>query len=250
MDSPALRTHLIAEAARLKAAVLAAGPDAPVPTCPEWTAADLLDHVAETYDHKIQSMRLMRAPGEDFRIAREGDPAAQFDSALADLLAEFDARGPDSLSYTWYGPDQTVGFWIRRMVHETVVHRADAELAAGRRPGPVDDALALDGIDEMLTIMLAWGSRAYRDEVAEELTANGGLRVGLNAGTRSWTVLIDAGTVTVSDGIHKDARTEVHGSPSAIMLWLWRRLPADAPMIKGDATSAAALYDLLDSFAQ
>lgn len=250
MDFPALHTHLITEAALLKAAVLAAGPDAPVPTCPEWTAADLLDHVAETYDHKTQSMRLMRAPGEDFRIAREGDPAAQFDGALADLLAEFDARGPDSLSYTWYGPDQTVGFWIRRMAHETVVHRADAELADGRRPGPVDDALALDGIDEMLTIMLAWGSRAYPGDVADTLAANDGLTVGLDTGTRAWTVRIDAGTATVTDGIHTDARTEIHAGPGDLLLWLWRRLPAHDVDIKGDTAPAAALYDLLDAFAQ
>jgi uncharacterized protein (TIGR03083 family) len=250
MDSPALHTHLRAEAARLKAAVLAAGPDAPVPTCPEWTAADLLDHVAETYDHKIQSMRLMRAPGDDFRIAREGDPAAQFDGALADLLAEFDARGPDSLSYTWYGPDQTVGFWIRRMAHETVVHRADAELAAGRRPGPVDDALALDGIDEMLTIMLAWGSRAYPRDVADTLAANDGLIVGLGAGSQSWTVRVDSGTATVTDGIDATAQAQVHGSPGEILLWLWRRVPADSSDIKGDVTAAAQLYDLIETFAQ
>jgi uncharacterized protein (TIGR03083 family) len=250
MEFPALRTHLVAEAARLKAAVLAAGPDAPVPTCPEWTAADLLDHVAETYDHKIQSMRLMRSPGDDFRIARPGDPTEQFDGALADLLAEFDARGPETLSYTWYGPDQTVGFWIRRMAHETVVHRADAELAAGREPGPVDDALALDGIDEMLTIMLAWGSRAYRDYAADALKANEGLMVGLDAGSRAWTVHIHDGAVNVSDGVHMDARTEVHGSPGEILLWLWRRRAAGDIGVKRDTAPAAALHRLIETFAQ
>ncbi|SDD03706.1 maleylpyruvate isomerase family mycothiol-dependent enzyme [Glycomyces harbinensis] len=250
MDFPALQAHLTTEAARLKAAVLAAGPDAPVPSCPEWTAADLLDHVAETYDHKIQSMRLMRSPGEDFRIERPGGPAEQFEGALADLTAEFDARGPDTLAYTWYGPDQTVGFWIRRMAHETVVHRADAELAAGREPGPVDDALALDGIDEMLTIMLEWGSRAYRDYAADALKANDGLTVGLDAGSRSWTVRIHDGAVSVSDGIHADTRTDVHGSPGDVLLWLWRRLPVAALTAKGDAAKAAALYDLIAEFAQ
>jgi hypothetical protein len=26
---------------------------------------------------------------------------------------------------SWYTPDQTVGFWIRRMAQETVIHRID-----------------------------------------------------------------------------------------------------------------------------
>jgi hypothetical protein len=47
-------------------------------------------------------------------------------------------------------PDQTVGFWIRRMAQETVVHRVDAELAAEVAPGAIPDDIALDGIDEFL----------------------------------------------------------------------------------------------------
>ena len=36
------------------------------------------------------------------------------------------------------------------MAHETAIHRADAELAAGREPASHDVALALDGVDELL----------------------------------------------------------------------------------------------------
>jgi uncharacterized protein (TIGR03083 family) len=250
MDFPTLQTHLTAEAARLATAALAAGPDAPVPTCPEWTATDLLDHITETYDHKIQTMRLLRTPGDDFRIERPGSPAEQFAAALTELLAEFDDRGPDGLSHTWYGPDQTVGFWIRRLAHETVIHRADAELAAGEAIGPIDPELALDGIDEMLTLKVAWRSRAFGDSAADELAANDGLVVGLSAGTQSWTVRVASGAVTVFEGTAADAEAQVHGSPGEIMLWLWRRLPADALTAKGDPAGAAALYDLIAAFAQ
>lgn len=238
------------EAARLRTAAVAAAPDATVPTCPAWTAADLLDHVTETYDHKIQSMRLLKDPGEDFRIDRPGSAVEQFDGALADLLTEFDDRGPDSLAYTWYGPDQTVGFWIRRMAHETLIHRADAELAAGRAIGPVDPGLAVDGIDEMATVMLTWGSRAYRDWAAEALADHDGLTVALATGTRSWTVRVEAGTVSVADGTAPDVQAQVSGDAGGLLLWLWRRVPADAPAIGGDASRAAALYDLIGVFAQ
>ncbi|MCD0442803.1 maleylpyruvate isomerase family mycothiol-dependent enzyme [Glycomyces sp. A-F 0318] len=250
MDFPALRTRLVDEAARFKAAALAAAPDAPVPTCPEWTATDLLDHVTETYDHKIQSMRLMRAPEDADMPRRAGAPGERFDAALADLLAEFDDRGPDSLAYTWYGPDQTVGFWIRRLAHETVVHRADAELAAGRAIGPVEPAFALDGADEMLQVMVDWGSRAHRRHLAAELEAHAGLTVALAAGDASWTVQVGPAGAAVTAGTEADAQAEVHGTPGELLMWLWRRLPPEALTVKGDAAKAAELYELLGAFAQ
>lgn len=250
MDFPDLQAHLIDEAARFRAAVISAAPDAKVPSCPEWTAVDLLDHLAETYDHKTQSMRLMRRPREDDAISRPGGAVDRFDAALADLLAEFDDRGPESLSYTWYGPDQTTGFWIRRMAHETVVHRADAELAAGLPIGPVDSALALDGIDEMLMVMLSWGSKAYRDWAADSIAENDGLQVGVRAGSRSWTAIVSVAGIDIADGDAAGTAATVSGTPGEVLLWLWRRLPLDALPVEGDRAAAAAFYDLVEEFAQ
>ena len=35
-----------------------------------------------------------------------------------DLSQEFASREPGAPSYTWFEPDPTVGFWIRRMAQE------------------------------------------------------------------------------------------------------------------------------------
>ncbi|MEU6249052.1 maleylpyruvate isomerase family mycothiol-dependent enzyme [Glycomyces sp. NPDC047010] len=250
MDFPALQAHLVTEAARFRTAALAADPAARVPSCPEWTATDLLDHVTEVYDHKIQSMRLLREPAEADGIERTGTPVERFDAALAELLAEFDDRGPDSLAYTWYGPDQTVGFWIRRMAQETVIHRVDAELAASLPVTAIDPALAADGIDEMATVMLAWGSRAYREWVADDIAANLGLEVALDAGDREWTVVVSAVGIDVADGVTSGAEATVSGTPGELLQWLWRRVPADAPAVDGKADAAQALYNMVESFAQ
>ncbi|RRR98389.1 maleylpyruvate isomerase family mycothiol-dependent enzyme [Glycomyces terrestris] len=250
MDFPELRAHLTAEAARFRAAALAAEPDAVAPTCPEWTATDLIDHLTGVYDHKLQSMRLLREPAGADRIKRTGPAAERFDAALADLLAEFDDRGPESLAHTWYGPDQTVGFWIRRMAHETAVHRVDAELAAGRPVGAVDAALALDGIEEMLTVMLSWGSKAYRDWTLDDIQANLGLQVGLDAGDRAWTVIVSVAGIDIADDVAAGSAATVAGTPGEVLLWLWRRLPADALAVTGDRAAANDLYDLAERFAQ
>lgn len=250
MDHSLLQSHLVTEAAALRAAALRAEPDAKVPSCPEWTATDLLDHVTEVYDHKIQCMRLLREPADEDMPVREGAAVARFDAALAELLAEFDARGPETLSFTWYGPDQSVGFWIRRMAQETAVHRADAELAAGEPIGTVDPALARDGIDEMVTVMLEWGSIAFHEYVAETLTANSDLVVAIDTGECSWTVRISPERVAVEDGVADDAQATVSGSPSEALMWLWRRTGPDALAVQGDRSSAAALHDLISEFTQ
>jgi uncharacterized protein (TIGR03083 family) len=60
----------------------------------------------------------------------------------------FSAADPDAPMWAW-GADKHARFWPRRMLHETAVHRADAEIALGRTPALVAPASA-DGIDELL----------------------------------------------------------------------------------------------------
>ena len=63
------------------------------------------------------------------------------------LVPVLRAADPDAPMWAW-GPDKHVRFWSRRMVHETAVHRVDAELALGMEP-LVDPAVAV-GVEEIL----------------------------------------------------------------------------------------------------
>ncbi len=119
---------LAADYARLRA-VVPIDPSAAVPTCPGWTVADLTRHVGQVYLHKTVAMREGAEPDPwpPKELANE-EPLALLDRAYAGLLDEFAARKPEDPAGTWYTPDQTVGFWIRRMAQETVIHRIDAEL--------------------------------------------------------------------------------------------------------------------------
>ena len=61
---------------------------------------------------------------------------------------------PATPVWTW-GRDKHAGFVLRRMAHETAVHRLDAERTAGREH-TIDAELAADGIDEFLFEFLMW----------------------------------------------------------------------------------------------
>jgi uncharacterized protein (TIGR03083 family) len=121
-------------------------PAASVPTCPGWTVADLTRHVAE---HKTVIMREGAEPDPwpPKELADE-EQVALLDRAYAGLLDELVSRKPEDPALSWYGPDQTVGFWYRRMAEETVIHRIDAELGTAQPVEPIPDDLAIDGIDE------------------------------------------------------------------------------------------------------
>jgi uncharacterized protein (TIGR03083 family) len=143
-------------------AVLAADLDATVPACPDWSVRDLAAHLGGVHrwatDHVAERrQKLVRrgptdppAPTDPEAIAawvREGGAA---------LVAALRDTDPDT-PVGGFGRSVTVGWWARRQCHETLVHRGDAEIAAGRAPfADVDPEVASDAVDEHLEmIMLA-----------------------------------------------------------------------------------------------
>ncbi|GAB7052673.1 maleylpyruvate isomerase N-terminal domain-containing protein [Catenuloplanes indicus] len=164
MRTERFRECLTADAARLREAIVAAAP-APVPTCPGWTVTELADHVTQVYRHKTVVLRTGAFP-EELPPAPAGGVLDRYDAAYAELVAELAARDPGETVPTWYPPDQTVGFWARRMAHETVIHRVDGELAAGLPRARIPADLAVDGVDEVLVRFLDHGSRHWPDDFA------------------------------------------------------------------------------------
>ncbi|GIG64962.1 maleylpyruvate isomerase family mycothiol-dependent enzyme [Phytomonospora endophytica] len=214
------------------------GPDRRVPTCPDWTLDELLRHVAVVYLHKVTAMRAGAMPTEWPPPLGHEETPALLDRAFGELRAEFDARDPADETHTWYDPDQTVGFWIRRMALETAVHRADAELATGVPVTSVGAELAADGVDEVLDIMLAWGSVKYREFRDEDLPT-----IELRAGGRSWFVRpTTKGVVIDAEG---EAATIIQAEPSDLLYWLWRRAGDDVLTVTGDPNGVATLRELM-----
>jgi uncharacterized protein (TIGR03083 family) len=124
----------------------------PVPSCPSWTAYDLLGHCGEVWSWVSGAVRLGRAPHDDeVETAPDGSAVLEFhDRHLAELIRELEQCGPDGETWTWFPGEQRTAFWFRRMSQEALVHRVDAELTAGE-VGPIDTVLATDGVDEVLS---------------------------------------------------------------------------------------------------
>jgi uncharacterized protein (TIGR03083 family) len=193
------------------------------------------------YLHKVECMRHGRP--QEWPPADSGEPTlALLDRAYADLAAEFAARKPAEQAYTWYEPDQTVGFWIRRMAHETVIHRVDAEQAAGAPLAEIPDDLALDGVDELLECFLAYGTV---EEYAADLPAADRPPVLVRAGERGWLVRVTPDGVVVEPAApDAPASATVAGAPAPVLLWLWRR--AEGGIVRaGDESLIEQLWVLL-----
>lgn len=148
------RAAVAAETAKFTAALAGADLATPVPSCPDWTLADLVKHTGsvQRWFSTLLHARIQGPPRSrevDLRLpaGTDGYPGWLDDSAAVAADA-FAATDPDLPMWAW-GADQHARFWARRMLFETLVHRADAELALGLRP-TIDRALAVDGIDEFL----------------------------------------------------------------------------------------------------
>ena len=174
MERSRLLQCLAADYMRLRE-VAGTGLKAQVPSCPGWTVSDLVRHVGQVYLHKATVMHTgaWPDPWPPSETATE-DPIALLDRAYGALTHAFSRRGDTDRALTWHDPDQTVKFWIRRMAQESVIHRVDAELAHDVDSAPIPDDLAVDGIDEVLQVMVGFGSHAWHEELTDVLaTAKG-----------------------------------------------------------------------------
>jgi uncharacterized protein (TIGR03083 family) len=135
-----------------------------VPTCPDWNALDLLKHVTQVHGFwaAVIGDRLTGSAIEEFERNRPElpDDPVQLQAlrlqATVDLLTTLNGRDPSEPAWSWFPPEQTVGFTWRMQTHEATMHRVDAELAAGLPISPIDSEVAADGVSHVLDVMWAW----------------------------------------------------------------------------------------------
>jgi Mycothiol maleylpyruvate isomerase N-terminal domain/MDMPI C-terminal domain len=251
MDDSEFLDCLSSDYARLRDAATAAEPTVPVPGCPGWTMADLVFHVAVTYLHKVTIMQTGLWPEQwpPPDLAEE-PPLPLLTRAYGELVATFGEHAPTDHTPTWYDPDETVAFWIRRMAQETVIHRIDAEQAAGLPVTAVRDDLAVDGVDEVLKRFLAYSSVTWPDEFSQmksgHLAGEGSQdAITVTAGLTAWTVRPSPREVLVEDGASGNSRVAIQAAPDPMLRWLWGRAGDDAVEVTGDQEWARYLRRMM-----
>ncbi|MBL1082448.1 maleylpyruvate isomerase family mycothiol-dependent enzyme [Streptomyces actinomycinicus] len=142
------------ETRRFAEVVKGADPASTVPSCPDWTLADLTRHVGslQRWFCALLTQRVQEPPRSrdvDLGLPEHAQDYADWlvagIPAVAAVLRDTDPGAP---MWVW-GEDRHARFWARRMLFETLVHRVDAERAVGRA-SDLDPALAADGVDEFL----------------------------------------------------------------------------------------------------
>ena len=224
------------EAAALRA--VAADDDAlasSVPSCPEWTVADLFRHTGTV-------LRWVAGHVTRGVTSNPGDPAESaaptgagllpwWDEALAEASTVLDRADPDLPAWNWAPTDKVARFWHRRMAHELAVHRWDGQVSVGL-PEPIDPVLALDGVDEVLDTWLPAG-RGIGD------TGDGVVQLIADDSEDSWIVRVRGGAISLLDTAtllpeERPLQTQVTGSASDLELALYGRVPTDILTVTGD----------------
>lgn len=226
-------------AAAFRAAVEAApGLDAQVPSCPDWTLLDLVEHLGGV--HRFWAAAVLAGPA-DAGPDRDPDVAPREPAALLAWSAEstrllLDAlreTGPELGCWTWWGTSQApqvTGRVARHQVQEATVHTYDAQLTAGTAE-PLPTEAALDGVDEFLVTCCATTDPWPYEAAFLDFHATEG---------RSWRVALSTDGVRVDPLGEAEAATgtepavSIAGPADKLVLLLYGRIPMEELRLEGD----------------
>jgi uncharacterized protein (TIGR03083 family) len=228
--------QLAGDADRLMDAARAAGPSARVPGCPGWSVQDLLRHVGAVHRRfgLVIAERRTERPRRKESTPPPTDPYDWFDEARGQLLAAL-ANGDDTFAYYSFLGPRPLSWWVRRLVHETSIHRVDAEQGA-RRAVVIEPAMAADGVAEHLATYLPIlvGAHPLEMRLAVDLVAT-------DVDAR-WTVISEGTDVLVTTD-QAPTQATVRGRAELLYLWLWGRASGDLLQLAGDPAAAESLRE-------
>lgn len=219
--------------------------DAPVPTCPGWTLADLVRHIGGNLHTVGASIRRDPAvdtsgapPGEVAAgvTAPDGDDPAVLEGWLGGAAEAFAQAlreaGPQAQTEVWGMPESNA-FWARRAGHDILVHRADAAVTTGEGFTVAPD-LAADAVDELLELVTDPRTGAAFRRLPELFGPPRTLHLhatdtveGLVA---EWLVELGPDGVTWRHG-HEKATVALQAPLTELLLILYRRLPVDRDQV-------------------
>jgi uncharacterized protein (TIGR03083 family) len=131
-----------------------ADPETWIPTCPDWVLRILVEHVGQAFHwaaaHVERGATEPSLPSQPGSLRLPTDQWPDWLRGGADRLVAAVNDRPGEV-WSFLGPRPS-SYWLRRMLHETAVHHADAALALGAGYDYAPD-LAADAIDEALDMI-------------------------------------------------------------------------------------------------
>ena len=214
--------QLVAEWARIESLATDAPQFVPVPSCPQWTIADLVEHVGRVYRFFAEMVRSGRErpfPFSDIPGPVSGAEIEWAAAGLNELVAELKSRAPSDYAWSW-SSDKTVAWVTRRLMHETLVHRWDLENALGVG-GDTDAALASDCVDEFIDSFVL-------GRKTDSSLPSGSVHLHCTDTEGEWIAVVDNGSILVRRE-HTKGDVAIRGAAKSLALLMWRRLPVDDP---------------------
>lgn len=208
-------------------------PDAPVPACPGWSLARLVGHTGRVQRWMAGELA---HPGAAPPAERPPEDAAELGAWMRagarQLLDTIPTTDLDAVVETWAGP-RPARFWVRRISHETTLHRRDAEEALDQLT-PIPPMVAADGVDEVLDAVapLRLDYQALdRPGATLHLHATD---EGLDPGAGEWLVTIGPGSLDVRRE-HAKGDVALRARAEDLLAVLWSRRGLDGCEVHGDA---------------
>jgi uncharacterized protein (TIGR03083 family) len=145
-----------AAAERFAVAVAWSDPRAPVASCPGWSTYDLVVHLGNVHAWAatiVETGRFAVEQNDEPRTSKGKVVSAWYAGKAEDLYEVLRQVPPDTPCWNFAYGAGLASFWPRRQLHETTVHQIDLD-AAGGRGSEVASEVCLDGVDEVLTVMM------------------------------------------------------------------------------------------------
>ncbi|WP_233626950.1 MULTISPECIES: maleylpyruvate isomerase family mycothiol-dependent enzyme [unclassified Saccharopolyspora] len=196
-----------------------------VPSCPDWTGADLLAHLTG-FTRWLRG--LYDGKGDIAAPVPVIDPGActlEWDRTLEELLSLLRGTDPQAAVPNWSIGPQTAKFWLRRCAQDVAIHRWDAARLISRSPDPVPADIALDGVDEYLHVFIGTALAGGATPEAEA------------------TIVLEM--TDLDRHVRRDLPrpgpvTTLRGAASDLLLGLWHRRDPLGLFVSGDRELVAA----------
>lgn len=242
------------------------GPSSPlIPTCPGWNLTDLLLHLGRTQRFVTARLRNrdngpVPGPGETGFLSLEpqwlewqqtgkapGDIPVPpglvnwFEEGAAGLAAALEEVDPAAPIWSFRGDSQIPAeFFQRQMSVEAALHRWDAQNALpGHTPDPVEPELAYAGLN-LLFGFLPMRRKNFQGPPAAGETYH----FHRTDGEGEWLLTFNGNELDIKP-IHAKGDVAIRGTASDLLLFLWRRIPAERLEVFGKAELAGRYFELL-----